>query len=210
MASEVAEHEPNEIVSVRIIGGQLDRAVQRSERLIVQPSVVQHLSDVLMHERALVVELERALEPALRLFEVAVRLFREAELDDRANVVWSVLQNRVEFRDCVLPVADGGVRTAELPARVAIIRLRAQAIAKLGDPAVVEARVKVRHLEIALRHLHFRVELESARERGDGILVHPLVVIQDAEIVVRAGIRAVDAPSERPQNVAIALGDGGG
>ena len=88
--------------------------------------------------------------------------------------------------------------------------MRAQAIAKLRDATVVETRVKVRHLEVALRHLHLRIELESARERSDRILVHPLVVIQDAEVVVRAGIGAVDAPCERPQDVTIALGDGGG
>ena len=160
-----------------------------------------------MHERTFLVERERPIEPALRLLEIAVRLFREAELHDRANVVRRVLQNRVELRDRFLAVADRGVGAAELPARVAIIRMRAKLVAELGDAAIVVARVEVRDFEIALRHLHLRIELESAREGGDGILVHPLVVIEDAEVVVGAGVGAINALRERPQDVAVALGD---
>ena len=181
--------------------------MQRGERLIVEPAVVEHLADVLVHERALLVERERAIEPALRLLEIAVRLLGQAELHDRADVVRRVLQDRVELRHGFLAVADRGVGAAELPARVAIIRVRAQLVAQLGDAAIVVAGVKVRDLEVALRHLHLRVELERARERGDRVLVHPLVVVEDTEVVVRAGIGAIDALRERPQNVAVALRD---
>ena len=94
VATDVAEHEADEIERIRILGRELDRAVQRGERLIVEPAVVQHLANVLVHQRALVVERERALEPALCLFEIAVRLLGEPQLHDRSHVVGCVLQDR--------------------------------------------------------------------------------------------------------------------
>src|SRR5690606_455985 len=52
---------------------------------------------------------------------------------------------------------------------------------------------------------HLRIQLQRLRERGYGVLVHPLVIVEDAEVVVRAGVRRIYPPGERPQYLAVAL-----
>ena len=76
-------------------------------------------------------------------------------------------QQLAELVDGIVDVPEQRVRSAQLPARVTVVGLDAQAVLQLGNATVVVAGVEVRDLQVALRDLHLRVELERARERGD-------------------------------------------
>ena len=158
-----------------------------------------------MQERAAGIERQRALETRLRLLDVARLLFGERELEQRADVVRAVLQERAKLFRRVGLLAEQRERAAELPSRIAIVRANAEAFLQLGNARVVVAGVEVRDLQIALRDLHLGVELERLHERGDRLLVQALVVVQDPQVVVRARVRRIDPPGERPEDVAVAL-----
>ena len=193
VATHVAEHEAQQVVRVRVVRSELDRPLQRIERFIVEPAIVEDLADVELDDRAGGIERERSGEPPLRRLEIAAPLLREAELDDRPDVVRIEAQQLAELGDGIVHLPEQRIRAAELPAGVAVVGLHAQAVAQLRHAPVVVARVEVRDLEVPLRHLHLGVELERARERGDRLAEQALVVVQDAEVVVGAGVGRVDA-----------------
>ena len=207
--SHVAVHEAQQELRVGILGIQLDRALERIERFLDASLIVEHLAEIEARDRARGIEPDRVLEPVLRGAEIAARLLREPELDDGAEIVRVVPQQRRELGDGLVRLPEQRVRTAELPARIAVVHAEAQLLAQLGDATVVVARVEVRDLDVALRHLHLGVELERLRERGRRLLVQSLVVIEDAQVVVRARVGRIDAPRERLQCVAIAVGGEG-
>ncbi len=203
--AQVAEHEAHEIQRVVVLRIQLHRALELRERLGRQAAMVEHFAQRPVQQRALGVELERPLEERLRLLDVARLLFGERELQQRADVVRAVLQHRAKLLRGLGLLAEQRERAAKLPPRVAIVGAKPDALFQLGNAGVVVAGVEVRDLEIALRDLHLRVELERLHERGDGLLVESLVVVQDPQVVVRAGVRRIDPPGERPEHVAVAL-----
>ncbi len=201
--AHVAEHEPHEIQRVVVVGIERERALQRAQRFVIQPAMVEHFAERDVQQRARGIEHQCALEVVLRFVDVAGLLLGHRELQQRADIVAVVAQNRAEFRGGVFLLAEERERPAQLPARVAVLRMDAQPLLQLGDAGIVVAGIEIRDLEIALRDLHFLVELERLHERGDGLFVQPLVVVEHTQVVVRASVRRIDPSGERTKNLAI-------
>jgi hypothetical protein len=195
-APEIAQHEPHQIQRVGAVGIEVRRPPQRLEGLLVQALIVEQLADVEIDDRAVRIECERALEPLLRLLETSAGLLGERELHERANVIRVMLEELGELADRFRQLPEQRERSPELPARLAVGWATAEALAQVGDSAVIVPGVEVRDLEVALRDLHLGVELESAHERRRRLGVQSLVVIEDAEVVVRPGVRRIDPPGE--------------
>jgi hypothetical protein len=206
VAADVAEHEPHEIERVVVLGVELDRPIERSQRFLIQPAMVQHLAECELEERAVGIERERMLHAGLRPLHVAGLFLRERQLEQGADVVRLVLQEYTELFRRRFVLAEQRECATELPSRITVFRVGPQPVAELGYSSIVIAGVEVCDLEIATSDLHLAVELERFHERRDGLLVQSLVVVQDAEVVVRAGVRRIDPAGERPKYVAITLG----
>jgi hypothetical protein len=168
VAAHVAQHETEQVVCVRIIGRELDRALERVQRFVVEATVVEHLSNVELDDGASGVERQCAREPSLRVLQVTAPLLRQPELHQRADVVRVEAQQLAELRDGIVHLTEQRVRAAELPPGVTVVGPQAKAVLELRDPSVVVAGIEVRDLEVALRNLHLGVELQRARERGHG------------------------------------------
>src|SRR5439155_1981171 len=122
----VAEDEAEEVQRLVVLRIQPDGALETRERFLIETSAVRDLAEVEVHQRALRIHRQRLIEPALRHLDVADRLLREAELDQRAEIVRVILQQRLELDDGVGVSPQQRVRAAQLPPRFALARARAQ------------------------------------------------------------------------------------
>src|SRR5690349_5051599 len=206
MSSDVAEDEPHEIERVMVLRIELDRPLERTQRFLVQSTMIEYLTKRELKERALGVEHERLFDARLGTLHVPGLLFGKRELEKGADVIRVVLQQDTEFFSRLFVLAQQRERATKLPARVTVFGTRAKTFAELGYSSIVIAGIEVRDLEVAARDLHFSIELERFHQRADGFLVQSLVVIQDAEVVVRPGVRRIDPAGERTKYVAVTLG----
>ena len=73
-------------MGVGILGVQLHRALERRQRLVVEPAIVEDLAHVEVDDGARGVHRERALEPVLRTIEVAKVRQGKAEVGREAHL----------------------------------------------------------------------------------------------------------------------------
>ena len=203
--AHVSQHKCHQIMRVRVVRIEVDRARERGQRRLVQPAVVVNLSQIEMHDGRVGLGFGRPQKPFSRDLEPAAGFLREPELNHRGHVARLVGEQLLELRDRFLIGSEDRIGAAELPARVALVGRGPQAFPQLGDAVVVEARVVIGDLEVALRDLHARVELERAGELLDGLGDEAFLVVENAEIVVRARVGRVDPAGKGPQDGNVTL-----
>ncbi len=84
---QIAEYEASEIVGVGIRGIEVDRAPQKTERLLTVPAIVMDLGEKEVEHRAVRVVVEGATESLFRLVEVARAFLGDSAFDQRTDVV---------------------------------------------------------------------------------------------------------------------------
>ena len=93
------EDEAHQVVRVGMIRVSRDGPLERGQRLVVEPPIVQDLADIEVDDRAVGIERERTLEPLLCLLEIARRLLGQAQLDHRAEIIGVMSEQLLEFGD---------------------------------------------------------------------------------------------------------------
>jgi hypothetical protein len=184
------------VVCVGVFRISSDRRLERRQRRLVEPPVVERLAVGKEGDRAVRIGLAGLAEPLDRGLDAASRLLRHPELHQRRRVPGIDRDQRLELVHRLVVVSERGVGPAELPARIGVVRREAQALLQLGHAAVVVPALAPRQLEVVLRELPPRIELERAAERGHCLRDQPLLVVEDAQVVVGAGIGRVDSAGE--------------
>ena len=210
MPPHVAVDEGDQIVGVGVVGVELDGGLQFSQRLVVQPTIVEGLPAVESGYGAVGFEPAGLIEPLGGLVHVASGFLGEAQLDDGRYVFRVAGNQRLEFGDCFRVMAQRCVGAAELPSRVPIVGLVPQAVLQFGHAGVVVTRRAISRFKVVLRHLHFWVEFEGSGELLDGLGDEPFLVVEDSEIVMGTSIGRVDPLGKRAEDRHVAFRDGHG
>ncbi len=209
MLSEVAVDEREQVVRLGVVGIAGDRFAQRGEGRVVEAAVVEDLAAVEASYRAGGIGAAGPLQPRARRIEIAAGLLRQAELEHGGHIGLVPREQRLELGDRLHETAQRGIGASQLPAALPILRLAADPLAQLGDPAVVVAALPVGDVEVVLRDLHLGVELERLHELADRLLHQTLLVVEHAEVVMRPGIGRIDAAGEGAENGEVALREHG-
>ena len=209
VVAEVAVHESEDVVDLRVIGAQHARLGEDRERLVVEPAIVEHPAEVQAGHRAGGIHVAGALEPLGGDLEAAPGLLHDPELDQRGGVGGADAEQLLVLQRGLVVLAEGEVGAAQLEAHRAGAGLPGQPLVQLGDPGVVIARFALEGLQVVLGDPHLGIELQGPPERGDRFGDQPPLVIEDAKIVLRAGIGGIDAPGERAESVGVPAGRSG-
>src|SRR4051812_3861596 len=127
-----------------------------------------------------------------------VQRLGEKEVKDGA--VRIEVDGALKERMRALEPARGFFGDTALYQRFEIFGIQAKPFFELLQAALEYSAFTVGDLEISAGNAHSLVQRERARERDDGFVRQSFAEIKNAEVVVRAGIRGVDSPCERPQD----------
>jgi hypothetical protein len=142
----VAVHEREQVVRFGVVGVLRDGGLQRHQRRLVQPAVVEGLPLIEARDGAARIELRRQGKASARGLDAAARLLGQAQVNEGRDIGRSAGKQFLEGLCGEVVPAQARVGPAEFPAGLAVIGGATEALLQLGHAAIVEAAFPVGQL----------------------------------------------------------------